>query len=106
MKVVGYELKGKLIGKTIKSPSIILEEKSERYILTSEEKRALAQLESDEKLLSSALEKIKQDLWTQYWATESHESKAREEIYHLGNLIGRFKGLIQKSVNETNKENK
>lgn len=74
--------------------------------MTSEEKRALAQLESDDKLLSSALSEIKQDLWKQFWDTESHENKSREEIYHLGKLIERFKGLIKKSVNETNKENK
>lgn len=78
--------------------------------MTSEEKRALAQLESDNKLLSSALDEIKQNLWSEYWNTESHESKAREEVYHLGKLIGRLKGLINKAVNETKmkefKENK
>lgn len=74
--------------------------------MTSEEKRALAQLESNDKLLSAALEDIKHNLWVRYWDTEPHESRSREEIYHLGILIGQFKGLIQKAVNETNKIDK
>lgn len=71
--------------------------------LTNEQYRALAQLEGNDKLLSSALDKIKHDLWDEYWNTEEHEVKSREELYRIGSVIKRFRALITKSVNQSNK---
>lgn len=49
--------------------------------------------------LNAALEALKDKLTREIMATESHESKKREEIYLKYKMVGELKEVIQAAIN-------
>jgi hypothetical protein len=70
-----------------------------RYQINKDQASALEALKANG-ILDAALEALKEKLIRDLVATESHETKKREEYYTQYNMVGKLKEVIQAAIND------
>ena len=70
-----------------------------RHQFNKEHAAALAALNLNGSL-DAALEALKEKLIRELLATESHETKKREEYYTQHNMVGKLKEVIRAAIND------
>ncbi len=70
-----------------------------RYQINKDQAAALAAINSSG-ILDAALEALKEKLIRELLATESHETKKREEYYTQHNMVGKLKEVIRAAIND------
>lgn len=70
-------------------------------MLSMDDKRALAALEGNQGVLTSALEAIKNKFLNEIYQSEPHEKNKREDLYLKSHLVDELRSVIKDAVNKS-----